>query len=100
MINIEEIKKDYVLKNFLNYEKVNRNFNKIIENKSVICRLFPGTENIFKEIFDNLEKLEWANNIKELLCIDDLQYIKSDRTLLKRKEEIKEQSNGDKGTED
>ena len=59
MINIEEIKKDYVLKNFLNYEKVDRNFNKIIENKSIICRLFPDTKNIFKEIFDNLEKLEW-----------------------------------------
>ena len=38
MIDIEEIKKDYVLKNFLNYEKVDRNFNKIIENKSIIWK--------------------------------------------------------------
>ena len=59
MINIEEIKKDYMLKNFLNYEKVDRNFNKIIEDKDIICRLFPCTKNIFKEIFDNLEYLEW-----------------------------------------
>lgn len=59
MIDIKEIKKDYMLKNFLNYEKVERSFNKIIEDKSIICRLFPDTENIFKEIFDNLEKLEW-----------------------------------------
>lgn len=45
--------------------------------------------NIFvglKEAKTDKEKLEWANNIKELLCVDELQYIKSDRTLLKRKE--------------
>ena len=45
--------------------------------------------NIFvglKEAKTDEEKLKWANNIKELLCIDELQYIKSDRTLLKRTE--------------
>ncbi len=44
--------------------------------------------NIFvglKEAKTDEEKIEWANNIKELLCIDELQYIKSDRTLLKIK---------------
>lgn len=45
--------------------------------------------NIFvglKEAKTDKEKLEWVNNIKELLCIDELQYIKSDRTLLKIKQ--------------
>ena len=45
--------------------------------------------NIFvglKEAKTDEEKIKWANNIKELLCIDELQYIKSDRTLLKRTE--------------
>lgn len=46
--------------------------------------------NIFvglKEAKTDEEKLKWVKNIKELLCVEDLEFIKSDRCLLRKKEQ-------------
>ena len=43
--------------------------------------------NIFadlKEAKTDKEKIEWINDIKKVFCLEDLKYIKSKRTLLKR----------------
>ena len=42
--------------------------------------------NIFldlKNLKTDKEKIEWINDIKKVFCLEDLKYIKSERTLLK-----------------
>lgn len=68
-------------------------FDKLQENKQLAgikaIGFMEDMNNIFvglKEAKTDEEKLKWVNNIKELLCIEDLHFIKSDRVLLKRKD--------------
>lgn len=39
--------------------------------------------NIFLDLKTDKEKIEWINDIKKVFCLEDLKYIKSERTLLK-----------------
>lgn len=38
----------------------------------------------FKNLKTDKEKIEWINDIEKVFCLEDLKYIKSKRTLLKR----------------
>ena len=72
-------------------------FDKLQSNKQIAGRRAMGfmedMNNIFadlKEAKTDEEKIKWVNNIKDFLCVDELEFRKTDRTLIS-KTESKEQ---------
>lgn len=67
-------------------------FDELQENKqSASIRAIGFMEdmnNIFadlKEAKTDEEKIKWVNNIKEFLCVEELEFRKTDRTLINKK---------------
>lgn len=67
-------------------------FDKLQEDKQTAGRRAIGfmedMNNIFadlKEAKKDEEKIKWVNNIKELLCVEELEFRKTDRTLINKK---------------
>ena len=71
-------------------------FDKLQEDKQTASIRAVGfmedMNNIFadlKEAKTDEEKIKWVNHIKELLCVEDLEYRKTDRTLITKKQRQK-----------